>query len=173
MNIMYQVSIYVYLCRYVTFRFTFALIPFYPFTSLQHPDCWLRVSQYLVACFSPFCMVSVRQNTRPVCSSPSPLPSCVTHISNNYLIIAFGAENGSRVKYRASAPHYSFMAVLPTQPATHLHVSLITQPLVLWSTQTAKVSCLLTSAVLFDLCRIHMYAHTHTHSHTQSVEANV
>lgn len=68
------------------------------------------------------------------------------------------AENGSRVKYRASVPHYSFMALLPTQPAMYLHVNLIIWPLALWSNQIAKVSCLLTSDVLFDA---EVCVHTH------------
>lgn len=58
---------------------------------------------------------------------------------SNYSV---GAENGSRVKNRTSGPHYSFMALLPTQPGTYLHFNLITWSLTLWSTQTAKVSCL-------------------------------
>lgn len=69
------------------------------------------------------------------------------------------------------------MTLLPTQPAAYLHVNLITWPLALRSTQTAKVSCLLTSDVLFDFCRsvclnTHVRVHTgmHARTHTHAVK---
>lgn len=60
------------------------------------------------------------------------------------------------------------MALLPAEPSTYLLVNLITQPLALRSTQTAKVSCLLTSDVLLDFCR-----NVRLHTHIKQVELSL